>query len=253
MAPNTRDPKLVALCLHVLNRVVQDTVPDFSGPFLVRFSRTRSGNNNIASDDDSASAEDIHSQANSHLHQCRQNPAPHPASTNLASSDEDDPNPSKCYRSSVEDVYNQQEPQTSSAEEGPQVAASLPRCPPPSHAAPNPQQQALFWPPDPPSPSGAFFDMGLSMERSAAPGQRPLSLPSRLSRTAQAVDTTWGLLPLRAGVAGSRDGEDKGPGVACIPAATWHASAATLERGRQAEIMGHQLAGVRLLTVAYTF
>lgn len=29
-----RDPQRVAQCLHVLNRVVQDTVPDFVGPFL---------------------------------------------------------------------------------------------------------------------------------------------------------------------------------------------------------------------------
>lgn len=54
--PTSRDPRRVGLCLHVLSRVVRDTVPQFRGPYLlVRPSSSRSWSQTAAADRDSGS------------------------------------------------------------------------------------------------------------------------------------------------------------------------------------------------------
>ncbi|CAM9515400.1 unnamed protein product [Ectocarpus sp. 6 AP-2014] len=53
---NDPDPRRVGLCLHVLSRVVRDTVPQFRGPYLlVRPSSSRSWSQTAAADRDSSS------------------------------------------------------------------------------------------------------------------------------------------------------------------------------------------------------
>lgn len=66
-----RDPKRVALCLYILSRVIQDTVPSFSGPFAVQpasTSSSRRDGSSSSSDDTSGSEHHSHHRYPGKLH-----------------------------------------------------------------------------------------------------------------------------------------------------------------------------------------
>lgn len=56
MVPASRDPKDVGLCLYVLSRVVQDTVPSFRGPFAASCDDDSSQSSSTDSDDSTPTA-----------------------------------------------------------------------------------------------------------------------------------------------------------------------------------------------------
>ena len=78
-----RDPKRIGLCLHVLSRVVRDTVPGFSGPFLSQLdgpSPCSSGGDNSAlsaEDDTSRESSTCCVEHNNDDHPHRERPSSH--------------------------------------------------------------------------------------------------------------------------------------------------------------------------------
>ena len=185
----------------MLSRVVRDTVPGFPGPFLSESdhpSPCGGGSNN--SNSTSSSAGDDTSTGSSTTRRVddndgydRENLLQGTCSNNysaLASSDNPDKINEPPHRLGEEGHRHRGGQRSFSSEEGQQATpTSHARCAPPAHPAPSPfEQEPLLWPLNPPTVRGVFeTPQGSSGEgHPPAPQRRPLSLPSRLSRTVSA-------------------------------------------------------------------
>lgn len=238
------DPKRVGLCLHVLSRVVRDTAPDFSGPFLTVSNRSspRGDEEDTSSDEDDDIITGDHGKDMELRRQRYLDYTPGPVDSNLGASDDGDAN-----RSGLCDpgYLVEQQQMLPGAVGQREVAPFSPRCPPPLHAAPNPPESVLQCSRGPAIASGGFAVRTASiLENPPTSLQRPSSLPSRLSRTTPAgKDAMWDALFLTgATFGGGERGVDNGGLDAWQPAGMLHATTTSYDqRGRPAGAQRHQL------------